>query len=145
MRASLPWASRQASPQRRGGHTDIEAFGNESESLSYERVGMRAHCTGGWKSRCDEVFYVAGFRPGWRGPFVSAKGPKTRLAVVWPFGFPARFADSGVAQTRCAQTMRDFSPVSAALLGHTTRPRETVETMCPLIIVDQLAEPALSF
>ena len=82
MRASLPWASRQASPQRRGGHTDIEAFGNESESLSYERVGMRAHCTGGWKSRCDEVFYVAGFRPGWRGPFVSAKGPKTRLAVV---------------------------------------------------------------
>ncbi|WP_443147688.1 hypothetical protein [Nitrospira sp.] len=23
------------------------------------------------------VFCVAGFRPGWRGPFVSAKGPKT--------------------------------------------------------------------
>ena len=61
------------------------------------------------------------------------------LAVVWPFGFPARFADSGVAQTRYAQTMRDFSPVSAALLGHTTRPGETAETMCPLIIVDQLA------
>ncbi|MDT3777841.1 hypothetical protein PJI16_09770 [Nitrospira sp. MA-1] len=86
---------------------------------------MRPHCTGGWKFRCHLVFYVAGFRPGWRGPFVSAKGPKTRLAVVWPFGFPARFADSGVAQTRYAQTMRDFSPVSAALLGHTTRPGAT--------------------
>ena len=49
------------------------------------------------------------------------------LAVLWPFGFPVRFADSGVAQTRCAQTMRAFSPVSAALLGHTTRPGETAE------------------
>ena len=67
------------------------------------------------------------------------------LAVVWPFGFPARFADPGVAQTRYAQTMRDFSPVSAALLGHATRPRETAETMCPLITVDQLAESTLSY
>ena len=57
------------------------------------------------------------------------------LAVVWPFGFPPRFADSGGAQTRGAwpessrraQTMRAFSPVSAALLGHTTRPGETAE------------------
>jgi hypothetical protein len=70
---------------------------------------------------------VAGFRPGSRGPFVSAKGSKTMLAVVWPFGFPARFADFGVAQTRYAQTLRAFFPVSAALLGHTTRPRETAE------------------
>ena len=52
------------------------------------------------------------------------------LAVVWPFGSPARFADTGGAQTRgacpepCrrAQTLRALSPVSAALLGHTTRP-----------------------
>ena len=49
------------------------------------------------------------------------------LAVVWPFGFPSRFADSGGAQTRFAQTMRAFSPVSAALLGHTTRPGEAAE------------------
>jgi hypothetical protein len=51
------------------------------------------------------------------------------LAVLWPFGFPVRFADSGVAQTRSAQTMRAFSPVSAALLGQTTRPEETADTM----------------
>jgi hypothetical protein len=70
----------------------------------------------------------AGFRPGGRGPFVSAKGPKTMLAVVWPFRFPARFADSGGAQTRCAQTVRAFFPESPALLGHTTRPGETAET-----------------
>jgi len=49
------------------------------------------------------------------------------LAVLWPFGFPVRFADSGGAQTRSTQTMRALSPVSAALLGHTTRPGETVE------------------
>jgi len=46
------------------------------------------------------------------------------LAVVWPFGFLARFADSGGAQTRCAQTVRAFFPESPALLGHTTRPGE---------------------
>ena len=50
------------------------------------------------------------------------------LAVVWPFGFPSRFADSGGAQTRCAQTVRAFFPESPALLGHTTRPGETAET-----------------
>ena len=52
------------------------------------------------------------------------------LAVAWPFGCPARFADSGGAQTRragpemCrrAQTVRAFSPEPAALLGHATRP-----------------------
>ena len=49
------------------------------------------------------------------------------------FGFPARFADSGGTQTRCAQTVRAFSPGSAALLGHTTRPGETAETMSLLM------------
>ena len=44
------------------------------------------------------------------------------LAVVWLFGSPARFADSGGAQTPFAQTVRALSPVPAALLGHTTRP-----------------------
>jgi len=50
------------------------------------------------------------------------------LAVAWPFGlvqnktygYPARFADTGGAQTRYAQAMRAFSPVSAALLGPAT-------------------------
>jgi len=67
------------------------------------------------------------------------------LAVLWPFGFPARFAAPGGAQTRYAQTVRAFSPVSAALLGHTTRPGETWETMSPFLMADQLAESILSF
>jgi len=66
------------------------------------------------------------------------------LAVVWPFGFPTRFTDTGGAQTRCAQTMRAFSPVSAALLGHTTRPGETGETMNPFLMAGQFAESILS-
>jgi len=67
----------------------------------------------------------AGFRPGERATFVSAKVAKTMLTALWPFGFPARFDDSGGAQTRYAQTLHAFFPVSAALLGHTTRPGET--------------------
>jgi len=42
------------------------------------------------------------------------------LALAWPFGCPARFADPGGAQTRCAQTVRAFSPASAARLGLAT-------------------------
>ena len=61
------------------------------------------------------------------------------LAVAWPFGFPAQFADPGGAQTRCAQTMCALSPVPAALLGHTTRPEETAETMSPFLVAGQLA------
>ena len=79
------------------------------------------------------VFGDAGGRPGGRATFVSAKVTKTMLAVVWPFGFPARFADSGGAQTRYAQTMRAFSPVSTALLGHPTRPEELAEAEHSLI------------
>ncbi len=51
------------------------------------------------------------------------------LAVAWPFGCPARFADSGGAQTRGAgpetcrrdQTMRAFSPEFADSGGAQTR------------------------
>jgi hypothetical protein len=68
----------------------------------------------------------AGFRPGSRGPFVSAKGPKAMLAVPWPFGCSARFTDTGGVQTRgacpesCrrAQTLLAFSPGA----GCTARP-----------------------
>jgi hypothetical protein len=46
--------------------------------------------------KCTIIFLkLSGFRPGARVPFVTAKGPKTMLALSWPFGFPARFADSG--------------------------------------------------
>ncbi|MDR4485322.1 MAG: hypothetical protein R3B95_19325 [Nitrospirales bacterium] len=86
-------------------------------------------------------FFDAGLRPGRRATLVSVKVAKPMLAVLWPFGFPVRFADSGGAQTRgtCpersrrAQTMRAFFPGSVALLGYNTRPGELAETMSPLI------------
>ena len=68
-----------------------------------------------------------GFVPVRRSTFVLAKVDKTMLAVVWPFESLPRFADPCGAQTRYAQTLRAFSPVSAALLGHTTRPGKTAE------------------
>ena len=74
------------------------------------------------KYHVHPIFCEAGSRPGSRGPFLSAKGPKTMLAVAWSFGCLARFADTGGAKTRYAQTMRTFSPVSAVLLGLATRP-----------------------
>jgi len=60
----------------------------------------------------------AGFRPGRRGPFVSAKGPKTMFAPSWPCGSPARFANSGGCATRCAQTVLAENPG----VGCTARP-----------------------
>ena len=39
-------------------------------------------------------------------------------ALSWPFGFPARFAELGGAQTRFAQTMPALFPNSAALLDY---------------------------
>jgi hypothetical protein len=48
------------------------------------------------------------------------------LAVAWPFGCPARFTNTGGAQTRSAQTVLAFFPVSVALLGHATRPGEPI-------------------
>jgi len=47
----------------------------------------------------------AGFRPGGRGPFVSAKGSKTNVDLSWPFGVPPRFANPGGCATRFAQTV----------------------------------------
>ncbi|MGV7228113.1 MAG: hypothetical protein ACQ9IQ_05565 [Nitrospirales bacterium] len=78
-------------------------------------------------------------RPGGRATFVSAKVAKTTLAVAWPFWSPARFANPGGAQTRCAQTLPAFSPGLAARLGHDTRPGEMAGTLPPLIMGNQLA------
>jgi len=61
------------------------------------------------------------FRPGGRSPFVSAKGPKTMFALSCPFGFPARFTDSGGCATRFVQTVFSMIPESAALLGNAKR------------------------
>ena len=90
------------------------------------------------------MFGVVGFRPGGRGPFVSAKGPKTMLAVAWPFGFPARFANTGGAQTRYAQTMRAFPPVLAALLGLATRPGKRLRIVVMIkILLNYVSETKL--
>ena len=43
-------------------------------------AGRCAHRTFVPNFRVNVIFRVAGFRPGWRGPFVSAKGPKTNGA-----------------------------------------------------------------
>ncbi len=43
-------------------------------------------------------------------PFVSAKGAKTIFALSWPYGFPARFNDSGGCATRHAQTVLAVKP-----------------------------------
>jgi hypothetical protein len=108
-----------------GGCQQLQTYGIPFTSLSIHVV--------------RSIFDVAGFRPGSRATFDSAKVAKTMLAVMWPFGSPARFADSGGVQTRYAQTMRAFSPVSAARLGNTIRPGETAETMSLLIMEGQLA------
>jgi len=43
------------------------------------------------------MFCGAGVRPGSRATLVSVKVAKPMLALVWPFGFPVRFGDSGGA------------------------------------------------
>ena len=76
-------------------------------------------------------FAPAGELVAWRVPkgatvVVEAKVTKAMLAVAWPFGCPARFANFGGTQSRYAQTTRAFSPKSAARLGLATRPRESM-------------------
>ena len=84
--------------------------------------------------------FQTGFRPRTTTHFGFGQSGQTHVGrSVSPclrrgklFGFLARFASSfglaqdrpGSAQTRMAQTMRVFFPVSAAPLGHTTRPGE---------------------
>jgi len=48
------------------------------------------------------MFCIAGFRPGRRGPFVSAKGPKTIDAPSGLLGTDGRQPEGG--PTRSAQT-----------------------------------------
>ena len=79
-------------------------FWHGSRALAYRIL------KGGTISWRVSSFYRAfrGFAPVRRGPFVSAKGPKTILTVAWPFGCPARFTDTGGVQTRFAQHCPPF-------------------------------------
>ncbi len=54
-------------------------------------------------SRVNVMFGVAGFRPGRRGPFVPAKGPKTSDAPSGLMGADGRQPEEG-GPTRSAQT-----------------------------------------
>jgi hypothetical protein len=54
-------------------------------------------------SRINVIFCVAGFRPGRRGPFVSAKGPKTIDAPSGLIGADGRQPEEG-GPTRSAHT-----------------------------------------
>ena len=53
----------------------IQISGSLVEGIGNERIDGRVP-----NSRIKMIFCVAGFRPGGRGPFVSAKGPKTNDA-----------------------------------------------------------------
>jgi hypothetical protein len=46
-------------------------------------------------SRVNVMFCVAGFRPGRRGPFVPAKGPKTSAAPSGLIGADGRQPEEG--------------------------------------------------
>ncbi len=75
---------------------------------------------------------IPGFRPRTPRPFCFGKRPQNhigrgmapRLRGGKLFGYPARFTDTGGAQTRCAQTVLAFFPVAVPLLGYATRPGE---------------------
>ena len=72
-----------------GVHTIIPDGSYRESILSF---GNSQHPVDSWKMSSSfiqynvhTVFGVAGFRPGRRGPFVSAKGPKTidALSAIW--------------------------------------------------------------
>ena len=58
-------------------------------------------------SHVNVMFCVAGFRPGRRGPFVSAKGPKTMDAPSGLMGADLRKPDeSGPTRGPCPESCR---------------------------------------
>ncbi len=66
------------------------------------------------------LFFIlfAGFRPCRRGPFVSAKGPKTISAHRGPSDSLRRQEEFGACATRSAQTVLGLFPNSSCQLGH---------------------------
>jgi hypothetical protein len=66
-----------------------------------------------------ERILIAGSRPGSRGPFVSAKGPKTILARSWPSGFLRHHPES----RWLGNSLRSNSPRRKVEFGTVTQPR----------------------
>ena len=70
----------RASDPRTGRKASINGKGAQIKKTLEKHVVMRTHRTDISNSCVNLHFCVAGFRPGSRGPFVSAKGPKTNDA-----------------------------------------------------------------
>jgi len=68
------------------------------KALAGERIALVSP-----NSQVNVIFCEAGFRPGRRGPFVSAKGPKTTDAPSGLMGKDGRQFEEG-GPTRSAQT-----------------------------------------
>ncbi len=66
-------------------------------ALSLPKVGLRDRSLGD--------LFNAGFRPCRRGPFVSAKGPKTISARARPYGRLCHVTKLNGSETRSAQTV----------------------------------------
>lgn len=70
----------------------------------------------------SKIFYMAGVRPGGRGPFVSAKGPKTIFALAWAPGKNLVVPADARHGRRLRSSLRSdsprrFIPALAPLLG----------------------------
>ena len=65
------------------------------------------------------VLVIAGFRPGERATFVSAKVAKTKLAVAWPFGCPH---GSPTPAARKLAVLKQCSPLIRCRLHGSARP-----------------------
>ena len=76
MRASLPWPAGRRQAAARG-HAVKEAFGNSLEAQLEKCVVMRLYRPDGSNFGINVMFSNAGFRPGSRATFVSAKVTKT--------------------------------------------------------------------
>ena len=83
------------------------------------------------------AFFMRGFAPARRGPFVSAKGPKTIGARAWPFGCLCPSPDCLGCGTRFAQTVLASKTISGPGHSHARRRRELAFAFL-LIIIDSL-------
>ncbi len=72
--------------------------------------------------------------------FCFGKSSQNHFGCVVALRVPLRFVDSGVAQTRYAQTMCALIPVSTAQLGLATKPEELGDLRRFLFMVDQCVE-----
>ena len=72
-------------------------------------------------SSCGETRFVRGFAPARRGPFVSAKGPKTIRTRAWPQ--EGAFAPAPIAWAAELASLRQSSPQRGCGTGAQPRPQ----------------------